>query len=91
LSARQSEAGVTTAGFESLGVVAEIMEYAAQCFFCLIQACLSAQTSLELDLHPTLNDYTGQAPTSSDQEPPKHMVKNGPGRYVWMPPEKQKK
>lgn len=78
--------------FESLSCVADLMEDAAYCFFCLIQACVTAQSRMELDLHPTAQDYArDNIPGPQAPEAPPAGIQNGHGRYVYIAPGKEKK
>merc|ERR1712086_235585 len=59
--------------FEGFKSLADLVSLAAHVVYCLTQACMQAQTDMEMKLHPTVNDYNGQAvmaqPTASDKTP----------------------
>jgi hypothetical protein len=51
--------------------LADLVDHIAQIVYCLTQACMQAQTHLELKIHPTVNDYgtIDSQPRTSDKAP----------------------
>lgn len=42
---------------DNFRALADLIDHIAHIVYCLTQACMQAQTHLELKIHPTVNDY----------------------------------